>query len=51
MMGRFTSYQTWEGAKRFELEYPTIYALNNTSKLLINTGIDRIRKHVLMLNM
>src|SRR5699024_7547180 len=49
---RFESFQKWEDARRFELgfpSYPTIYALNYTTKLLLDIGTNKIENHVLAL--
>lgn len=49
---RFESFSFPDSAKRFELGYPsfpTIYALNYSSGLLLDTGIERIEQHILNL--
>ncbi|QJD83121.1 aminotransferase class V-fold PLP-dependent enzyme [Cohnella herbarum] len=49
---RFASYAMHTDARRFELgypSYPTIYALECATRLLLETGIDNIERHVLEL--
>ncbi len=49
---RFASYAVHSDARRFELgypSYPTVYALERATRLLLETGIDRIERHVLSL--
>lgn len=49
---RRSSYEFHHDAKRFETgypSYPTIYALNYSTKLLLDTGIERIENHILRL--
>ncbi len=49
---RHSSYEFHEDAKRFETgypSYPTIYALDYSTRLLLETGIDRIENHILRL--
>ncbi|MGI2293825.1 aminotransferase class V-fold PLP-dependent enzyme [Paenibacillus sp. GXUN7292] len=46
------SFTFWNDASRFEQGYPsyaTIYALSSSAKLLLETGIERIERHVLEL--
>jgi len=47
---RFASYALHSDARRFELgypSYPTVYALECATRLLLETGIDKIERHVL----
>lgn len=47
---RFDNYSLHADARRFELgypSYPTIYALNFTTGLLLDVGIERIERHIL----
>jgi len=49
---RHSSYEFHHDAKRFETgypSYPTIYALNYSTRLLLDTGIARIENHILQL--
>jgi len=49
---RFEEFSLWADARRFELgfpSYPTIYALEHSTGLLLGTGIGRIQEHVLSL--
>lgn len=49
---RFESFTFHEDARRFELgypSYPTVYAANFSTGLLLEHGIDRIEKHILEL--
>ncbi|MDQ6419716.1 aminotransferase class V-fold PLP-dependent enzyme [Paenibacillus sp. LHD-117] len=49
---RHSSYEFHKNAQRFETgypSYPTVYALNHSTKLLLDTGIDRIENHILRL--
>jgi len=49
---RFQDYAFLEDARKFELgypSYPSIYAMNCSTGLLLETGIDRIEKHILEL--
>jgi selenocysteine lyase/cysteine desulfurase len=49
---RFQEYAFLEDARKFELgypSYPSIYAMNCSTGLLLETGIDRIEKHILEL--
>ncbi|MCQ6558124.1 aminotransferase class V-fold PLP-dependent enzyme [Paenibacillus mendelii] len=49
---RFASYEVHHDARRFELgypSYPTVYALECATRLLLETGIDKIEQHVLAL--
>jgi len=49
---RFSSFALHSDARRFELgypSYPTVYALECATRLLLETGIDNIERHVLEL--
>lgn len=49
---RRSSYEFHDDAKRFETgypSYPTIYALEYSTRLLLDTGVDRIENHILRL--
>lgn len=49
---RFQSFEFFQDARRFELgypSYPTVYALECSTRLLLETGIERIERHVLQL--
>lgn len=49
---RFEEFTLWADARRFELgfpSYPTIYALEHSTDLLLGTGIERVQEHVLSL--
>ncbi len=49
---RFASFDYHADARRFELgypSYPTLYAMQYSTALLLKTGIDRIEQHVLAL--
>lgn len=49
---RFETFEFWDDARRFETgfpSYPTLYALHYSARLLLETGIDRIRQHILEL--
>jgi selenocysteine lyase/cysteine desulfurase len=49
---RFEDFTLHPDARRFELgfpSYPTIYALNYSTNILLNTGIERIQQYVLSL--
>ncbi|MCD9022463.1 aminotransferase class V-fold PLP-dependent enzyme [Cohnella silvisoli] len=49
---RFESFAFHEDARRFELgfpSYPTVYAANFSTGLLLEQGIDRIEQHILKL--
>src|SRR5699024_9652377 len=51
-LNRFKSFKRWKNARRFELGfliYPTIYALKNTTEILLNIGINKIEDHILSL--
>ncbi|WP_409345531.1 aminotransferase class V-fold PLP-dependent enzyme [Paenibacillus sp. MBLB4367] len=46
---RFQDYDFLDDARRFELgypSYPSIYAMNASTGLLLETGIDRIEEHI-----
>jgi selenocysteine lyase/cysteine desulfurase len=49
---RFSRYTLWNDARRFELgypAYPSVYAMNYSTGLLLNTGLDAIERHILAL--
>lgn len=49
---RFSSFQPFPDARRFELGYPnfpTIYAMEASTRLLLEVGIEKIEQHVLTL--
>lgn len=49
---RFDRYTRFQDARRFELgfpSYPSIYALNYSTKVLLDIGIEQIEQHVLSL--
>ncbi|MBW7461851.1 aminotransferase class V-fold PLP-dependent enzyme, partial [Paenibacillus sepulcri] len=49
---RFASFAVHSDARRFELgypSYPTVYVLEYTTRLLLETGIGKIESHVLKL--
>lgn len=49
---RFEEFTLWADARRFELgfpSYPTLYALEHSTGLLLGMGIGRIQEHVLSL--
>jgi cysteine desulfurase/selenocysteine lyase len=46
---RFESFEFLDDARRFETgypSYPTLYALNESTKVLLDIGIDRIERHI-----
>lgn len=49
---RFRTFEYYSDARKFELGYPsfpTLYAMNYSTKLLLDIGIDKIEQHVLAL--
>ncbi|WP_309118126.1 aminotransferase class V-fold PLP-dependent enzyme [Paenibacillus sp.] len=49
---KFESFDFQPDARRFELgypSYPTVYALEHSTRLLLDVGVDRIERHVLAL--